>query len=1460
MRGSVYNILTKLVTLYIFALLGSTTVSGQVPVANFTASPLAGCSPLIVNFQDQSTGSPTSWNWDFGNGNTSTLQNPTASYFTPGTYTVVLTATNVNGSNTLTRTQYITVYEAPTVDFSASTQSGCFPLSVFFTDLSTPGAGNTDVAWLWDFGNGSTSTLQNPATTYTTSGFFTVTLRVTNDKGCSRVLTRPTYITVTPGVTADFTNTQATVCAAPATINFTNNSTGPGTLSYQWDFGDGSPFSTALNPSHIYTSNGSFTVVLTTVSTAGCEDTDTVIIDIGGNTTSFTAPASICVNEPVTFTNTSSPAPASTLWNFGDGGTANTLNASYTYTTPGTYQVWMYNTYANCIDSASQLITINPRPVSNFSAPVTFNCQPPLTVNFTDMSTGNPVSWEWDFGDGSPVSNVQNPSHTYTSYGSFNVTLITTTAAGCTDTLTIPSYVIVRRSVISIPQLPSRGCVPHTINFNPVIVAGDVITSYEWDFGDGSPFSNSPTPSHTYTVQGTYIVRLVITTSTGCNDTLIVPQAVRVGTKPVADFSATPIPVCGKQPVFFSDLSVPADEWYWDFGDNGTSILQNPVHNYADTGYFDVTLIAVNNGCADTIVKPNYIYVNPPVARFNVTPDCANRRRFTFTDASIINPALLPVSWTWDFGDGSPVSNAQNPVHIFPALGVYNVRLIVQNGTCLDTAYAVVNAINEIPDFVADRTVSCHIGQISFTVTGINPANIAAYNWDFGNGTFVTNSPVLQNAYPAAGWYTVTLVTIDRNGCRDTVTKVNYIRINGPVANFAPVNPTGCSGLTTTFTDLSVPDGVNPITTWHWDFGDGNSQTYSAPPFQHTYSTVGVFSVKLVLTDASGCRDSITLNNIITTSDPTPAFNSLDTLTCPGANVRFNNTSAPATNSTFVWDFGDGNSSTTPSPIHSYGATGLYTVKLVMTDSIGCADSLVRTQYIRVDLPDASFTVSDTASSCLPFEVRFVNTSTYYNSLLWVFGDGGISQTANPTHYYGQPGIYTVKLYADSWGGCRDSAEYTIYVYDTVGTRVTYTPIDGCKPLSVSLNSFTTGPMATYFWDFGDGNTLSTTSPNVNHIYHSFGNFLPKVIMEDPSGCLIPVQGFETVLVTGANTKFGYSDSIFCDFGTVNFTDSTTFNDPILSYTWLFGDGNTSNLQNPVHTYSSPGLYTVQLAVQTQLGCRDTLEKQALIKVVQRPLIDIAGDSVVCVNGRIDHAGIFIQPDTSVVTWQWNFPGGSTSTAQNPPTQTYGTAGTFLITTYAQNSTGCRDTTVQTIYVNPLPTVTMPSQLTITSGTPVTIPATYSPNVTNWIWSPSGGLSCANCPTPDAGPKFNTTYQVFFTDNNGCSNLGTIVVSVICKDANLFMPNTFSPNRDGSNDIFYPRGKGIERVKTLRIFNRWGEVVFERNNFQPNDAAAGWDGTYKGQKPQSDVYVYQVEVFCENGDTIKLNGNVSLIL
>lgn len=1445
-------ILRKWITLCVILFTGK-FVSAQAPIANFTAVTVSGCSPLVVTFQDMSTGSPTSWYWDFGNGNTSTLKNPTASYFTTGTYTVTLTATNVSGSNTLIRSGYITVYEPPVVNFIANVTAGCFPLRVQFTDMSTAGIGNTNVNWQWDFGNGTASTSQNPLTTYTTAGTFTVTLRVTNDKGCIRTYTRTNYIAITQGVDANFTHTNSTVCTAPATIVFTNGSTGPPTLSYFWNFGDGFT-STALNPVHTYAATGSYIVSLVTSSTAGCQDTAwSNPIVIGGINNAITAPSNGCVNTPILFTNGSTPTPVSSSWAFGDGATATGLNGTHSYATTGTFTVWLYNTFPNCIDSVSKQITINPKPVADFSAPVRSSCQPPLTVNFQDQTTGGAVSWQWDFGDGG-TSTQQNPSYTYNSYGLFTVKLIATNAVGCPDTIVKTSYVAIRRAIMAIPQLPVRGCIPFTITLTPAISSVDIITSYEWDFGDGGT-STVPNPTYTYVTQGTYNVRLIVTTSTGCRDTLLVTEAITVGSKPVANFSAQPIPVCGRQPVHFTDLSAPADEWFWSFGDGSTSILQNPSHSYNDTGYFDVTLIVFNNGCPDTLEILQYPHVLPPIARYNFVANCSNRMQFVFTDQSV-----APQTWNWDFGDGI-TSTIQHPVHTFPALGSYQVRLIVTNGSCADTLIQTVRTINENPNFTANQTAACKPATIMFTATNIEDLNIVTYFWNFGNGdTLTTDLLTVSSTYANTGTYTITLITIDINGCRDSIAKPNYIRINGPDAAFSALNTRGCAGLTTTFTDNTITDGVNAITNWKWDFGDGSIQNFPSPPFQHVFNAADTFSVKLIVTDAAGCSDSITINDLVLTTDPIPGFVSADTLTCPATTVSFTNNSIPV-NATSSWEFGDGGTSLVPSPTHVYTNRGLYTVKLRILDDNGCADSLIRINYITVDTPRADFTVIDTASSCVPFEIHFVNTSAYNATSLWDFGPSqGTSTLPNPVHFYSIPGVYPVKLTVTSPGGCVDSIIKTITVFDTVGARVNYVPIGGCSPLQVTLNTFTTGPMNSYFWDFGDGYTVTTSLPTINHTYASFGNFLPKVIMEDPAGCIIPLPGLDTVYVTGAKARFGIDDSLFCDFGTVNFTDSSTYNDPITRYSWTFGDGGTSLQQHPAHNYTTPGNYTVQLALQTQLGCRDTLTKPVLVKVVQSPLTNIGGDSVVCINNSLLHSGLFIQPDTSTVNWYWTFPNGNMSVLQNPLLQKYTVPGTFTVMCVAINSSGCIDTTRKTIYVNPLPVVNMPGQLTIQNGFPVTIPATYSPNTVKWVWSPADGLSCANCPRPDAGPKFNTRYQVYFTDDKGCSNFGAITVTVICKNANLFIPNTFSPNGDGSNDVFYPRGKGLERVRMLRIFNRWGEVVFEKRDFPVNDAAMGWNGTFKGQKPMADVYVYQAEIFCDNGDIIRLDGNIALIL
>ncbi len=1437
----------KLLAIILFVL--CSFIAKSQPSANFSATPVSGCAPLAVSFTDLSTGNPTTWLWDLGNGTTSTKKNPTTTYFNAGLYTITLKVTNASGSNTFTRTQYIKVDDKPVVNFSASNTTGCFPVRVNFIDSSTGGSAPIS-SWQWDFGDGKLSTAQNPFHVYTIAGNYTVTLKVTNSGGCSKVVTRPNLIQVSAGVTAKFSNSIPQLCKPPETINFTSLSTGPGVLTYEWLFGDGGNDFTA-NPSHIYNTGGSFNVSLIVQSSFGCVDTlvKPAVFSIRNAVSDFTGPVTICKGVIGSFKNSSLPVPASSLWDFGDGTFSAVTNPPKAYTTAGVYTIKLKNNYGTCSDSVTKTITVLSLPTPGFTAPDTTDCKVPYTVNFSDASVGA-TAWSWNFGDGG-TSTQQNPSHTYNTLGNYNVKLIATGANGCSDSIIKNQFIKIQKPIVGINGFPLEGCVPYTINPSPNVTTVDGVASYLWDFGDGFT-STLQNPTHVYPLQGNYTVKLFITTNDGCIDSSVFVRAVVVGNKSLANFSALPLAQCVGQPVQFTDLTVPSDRWSWDFGDGiGTSTAQNPAYTYLDTGKFSIRLIAWNNGCADTAIKPSYITALPPVARFSSAFNCVNKLQVAFTDQSV-----LPQTWAWDFGDGTPVSNAQNPSHIYAAYGTYNVTLTVTNGGCSNKKILPVYLFTETANFnVVDDTI-CTSQAAVFQSTGFIQANIATYFWDYGDGISEFGGANISHNYALPNLYTVKLTITDTRGCPSTVTKTNIIRVWGPISNFSFAPVAGCKPLIVKFNNLSVTDGVHPVVKWQWNFGDGLSQNFNRPPFNHRYDTTGYFTPKLTVTDSYGCPNTFTSVAQVFITKPKAIFFTPDSLTCVGKNVVFANAST-GIGLSYAWDFGDATSSTVISPVKTYAADGDYNVKLLVTDINGCRDSVTKPNYIKVHTVKAAFTVNDSISSCSPFEVIFTNTSLYSVAATWLFGDGTSSTLPQPTHYYSAPGTYIAKMIVAGAGGCLDSITKTIILYPSTAS-LTYSPFAGCSPLTVNFHASTPGPV-TYLWDLNDGNTVKTTDSNLVYNYLLGGDFLPKVILEDQTGCQIAVTGIDTIFVTRSVVKFVASDSVFCDTATVNFTDSTTSNGTINGYQWDFGDGGTSTLKNPSHKYTGTGLYTVRLIVSTTNSCADTLIKNDYIRVVASPVIDITGNIPICMQQqKMILKGIVVQPDTSALKWFWNFGNGNTSILQNPLPQVYDTAGNYQLKLLVTNSSGCTDTVNRTVLIYPLPKIDAGPDKILLVGFSVAITPTGSA-VVDYLWVPSTALSCTNCYNTIANPKNTTTYTIKVTDANGCINRDDITVIVVCNNNNLFVPNTFSPNGDGHNERFYPRGKGLFSIQSLRIFNRWGEMVFQKANMVPNDEAAGWDGKYNGKLASADVYTYIIEIVCENSAVISYKGNITLL-
>jgi gliding motility-associated-like protein len=191
---------------------------------------------------------------------------------------------------------------------------------------------------------------------------------------------------------------------------------------------------------------------------------------------------------------------------------------------------------------------------------------------------------------------------------------------------------------------------------------------------------------------------------------------------------------------------------------------------------------------------------------------------------------------------------------------------------------------------------------------------------------------------------------------------------------------------------------------------------------------------------------------------------------------------------------------------------------------------------------------------------------------------------------------------------------------------------------------------------------------------------------------------------------------------------------------------------------------------------------------------------------------------------------------------------------------GCfKDTAFVLMKVFPIPTVDAGQDVTINSGQTVDLVPTISNDVISAKWDPTSGVFRNFYPGITAKPMATTVYTVEVANAGGCTNRDQVTVNVICNNANIYIPNSFSPNGDGANDVFYPRGTGVFSIKALKIFNRWGEVVFEKNNFSANEAGQGWDGTYKGQKLSTDVFVYMLDVVCENSSVLTFKGNVALM-
>ncbi len=777
------------------------------------------------------------------------------------------------------------VFEPPVAGFNFTT-TGCVADPVSFADVSLTN-GRPSYKWFWNFGDGTTSSTQNPSHLYTAAGSYIAKMSVITDIGCVSD-TMPKTVVLTEPPVANF-GIATPACEGKLVSFIDSSSSGAAMVKWTWNFGDGSAPVVATgnaSQSHTYVAAGTYTVTLFVENANGCQSAVTSkAITVSFNpVANFNFSKACLPNASVQFTDASTINDGtqnafSYAWNFGNGGMAQIKNPSYVFSSVGPHAVTLTVTSGQgCVGSINkQVDSVYAQPIGVFTAPSEV-CQGAV-VNFIDNSSAANSSitgWQWDFGDGTPISFQQNAPHHYSAAGNYTVTLTATSAVGCVSAPARKQIVINALPVAAFtPSSPP--CIQGTISFtdNSQPNAG-AINQWIWDFGDGTT-SSQQSPTHIYSATGNYNVTLEVGTTKGC-----------VSTTMQKTLSIHPLPVpgfimpgnCINDPITqFFDTSSIADgsqaqfTYLWNFGDANagganpnTSIAKNPVHKFTATGNYDVTLtVTSGNGCTSTMLQKFTINGAVPEAALTVQnglQQCSNDS-VRITDRSSVFPGhIVKLEIYWDnAGDITNKMTVFNPVQgrtyvtkypefFTPASKTYRVKMISYSGVnCLDELDTIIT-LKATPDILFTAINSVCANTPSF------PVQASATNMTGGaslfTGTPVSSNGVLNPAFPGAGTYPINFTYTGTNGCANTKSQsITILRV--PIINAGP--------------DRFVLEGGSVILassasgaglTYLWSPGDYLNNAALASPVSTPKADI-VYSFAVTTNDGCTASDQVTV-------------------------------------------------------------------------------------------------------------------------------------------------------------------------------------------------------------------------------------------------------------------------------------------------------------------------------------------------------------------------------------------------------------------------------------------------------------------------------------------------------------------------------------------------------------------------------------------------------------------------
>ena len=1529
-------------------------------------SPYTGCNSRTFNFTNTSnygTHTASSFLWTFGDGSTSnsiavnipkTYNNTTSS---DQTYTFNLHAESQYGCYDDT-TNTVIIYRAD-ADFTVDDNEGCSILPVAITNTSVGDDVPAVGGWLWNYGDGSaTVATKQPGThphnyTNTTNPGvnqpFTLSLTATRNASCTD--TKTTTITVNPSISVSFT----TIPAAPVSICDSTLVTFNATLAvptagttYLWNFGDGTS-ATGSSVTHRYrnlTNANAFTYTATVTATtiSGCSSTFSAPITVHPYIRSYFSldASSGCSPDAIRVTPTSYIGIDQYRWDF-NGDLVTDLTRTNPTTEPHIYprnlktnnsndvyniRLTVFNGNESCNKVFTRSNTVFAEAKAMFEPDDTLACNE-LTFKFRDNSV-NPDTYFWDFEDGT-TSSEDEPTHTFVNTGpttaTYNVSLGVTTSNGCTHDTS--GVIRVRPFVEAAFDINvSAGCSPLTVN----ITNSSSATQYFWFWDDDNLDISNPDSSITaasfsktyYNTSGTsrtHQLTLIVGNGQGCYDTL--KRAVTVHSSINAGFIYDQPNACNPSDVLFTDTTFNSHTRKWDFGDG--SSVENTIatvnKQFTNTGDSDkpylVTLTAITDkGCQSTAshTVTVYRYVN---ADFDVdVSEGCSPLNVTITN----NSKGTRFYWFWNDTDLTLAyansTSATPPPHQYAhtAGGVRtdSLTLIVGNDNgCYDTLKRAIKIRSSVvAHFNYNQPDTCNPSPVNFDASTTNPA-ASEYVWDFGDGSYLTtNTPtvsgkVFTNNTRYDQRYPVVLSVETPEGCIDTYvdTVLVYSRVE---ADFSIDDNAGCPTFTTLIENTSFG---NPTDNYLW-YVDGvsvneaptNKDPFTGYNFTNTDSVIRKYVVGLDARNDNGClsyhEDTIYVYERIIADFTMDKENG-----CPTLNIGFTNNSQVTPDTKYLWNFGDGATSSAFEPSNGHDFFNIsrtedkpYTITLKLTSENYCTHQFSDTILV-YNQPLAKFFI-DKTSSCPPLVSNMdMRESLGEDMFAWRFGDGTPDNTTEQVvrHQYESTGVgdvdpYKLELWVATNEGCKDSTSLTVNVFPSVTADFNFTYLDNyCSPAEIQFTDTSSAWVVNYYWRFDDDdnnesnlknpiNRYEITAPS-DRVYDVFLRVASQYNCWDTITKPVPVyaQPYSSFDISPIVQKFPESS--------VEITNKSNYGP--FNYTWEFGDMDltTANGYNPSpnpFVYEHWGLKDIRLTIASQTStCADTSMKTATILP---PDVNAAFSTNIdggCLDNGLEVQFTAESSDyNEEYDYSWDFGDGSDTTGQYV-THIYRQPGTYYVkmTARSQQVGGGEDFEYKTIrvYSNPhadfevSPPVTMLDPITLEGRINFyNLSECYDTSACIYNWNFGDGetaisrdVTHAYKPTPDdfelledgtRGIYYDV--ELIVTTINDCVDSKIIEKAVkIIGAGQIAFPNAFTPDGFGpaENEIFKPVYEGVIECELL-IYNRWGELIFKTK-----DIDKGWDGTLRGEPAKSDVYVWKALGKYTDGRSFEIAGDVTLI-